>query len=349
MTTSSNKLKTFQQNEQKEQNLRNVIARLTRQLEKAKFNKEELVSAVYRAASDAASGLVIPNIPKPKLINKNEEEVAIICFSDLQLSKVTTSYNTDVAEERVKKYAEKIALITSVQRHDHAVKKARIYLLGDEIEGEVIFSHQPWQVDASLFRQVTVDGPRILITFLRSMLNIFEEIYIIGIPGNHGRISESYKSRNNPETNADRMLYQIVKDRLEESGQDRITWNIPWIRNERAWYTVDKPFNKQAFMLFHGDQIRGGSFGFPWYSTGKRIPSWAAGGIPETFQYAIFGHFHNPTRITLNHITVWCNGTFESDNDFARENLSSAGRPTQLLMFLHPKQGITGEYWVHLD
>lgn len=342
-------LKEFGVETKKEQQLRDVISRLTRQIEKEKFKKEELIQAVYTAAYDASSGLIIPDVPKPKLTPKNTEETAIIVFSDLQLAKITKTYGTDVAEQRVKLYAEKIRTITEVQRHDHSVKKARVYLLGDIIEGELIFSHQPWQVDASLFRQVTVDGPRILISFIRTMLSIFEEVHVIGVPGNHGRISESFKSRNNPETNMDRMLYQIVKDRLADSGQKRLTWNIAWEKNESGWYVVDTPYDNHSFMLFHGNQIKGSAFGFPWYSTSKRIPSWAAGAIPEPFQYTIFGHFHQATRLTLNHITVWCNGTFESDNEFAREVLAAAGRPTQLLMFLSPKHGVTAEYWVRLN
>src|SRR6185503_1495304 len=323
--------------------LRESNDRLQRQLAQAKAKTSDLVAAVERAAADAATALRMPASPARPAARKDssgDEEKAIIVVSDIQLAKVTPSYSTDVAERRVAQLADKVVALTRIQRSDHPVREARVYLLGDIVEGELIFSHQPWQVDASLYRQVMVDGPRILTTFLQKMLANFERVHVVGVIGNHGRFGE-YKSRYNPETNADRMLYRFVADLFK--NEPRLTWAIPHMKNERAWYAVDYPFGgtdnlraefsqktggriglkaisgeHHGFLLFHGDQIRGGGFaGFPFYGTAKRIWGWRNGAIPEPFQYAIFGHWHTPTRMTLNEITVWANGTTESTNTYA--------------------------------
>lgn len=332
--------------EQQQQELRQTIDRLSRQVAREKDRTELLVAAVHRAVRDAASGFVIPPVPKPArpLSGRGTEEKAIITLGDLQLAKVTPTYNSKVCEERVDLYADKVIGMTNIQRADHPVKEARVYMLGDMIEGELIFPHQPWQVDSSLFSQVTVDGPRILINFIRKLLTSFDRVHVVGVIGNHGRAGESRHTRHNPETNYDRMLYQIVKDRL--SSEKRVTWNIPYEKNERAWYAVDYPFPKYGFLLFHGDQIPG-SASHSLGTVARHIYGWASGAVEEPFSYAIYGHWHTPKRYRLNKFVAWCNGSTESTNTYAQEKLAAVGKPEQLLLFAHPER-YTAEYWVEL-
>ncbi len=331
--------------------LRRTAESLSRQLSVAKHKSTELIAAVHRACSEAAAGLIIPPVVAPGLKKsaKRKPEIAIIGVSDLQLAKVTATYSTQVCEARMKLYAEKIAQITDIQRSDHPVTEARVYLLGDIIEGEQIFPSQAHQIDASLFRQVMLDGPRIMTSFLQSMLMIFSKVHVVGVIGNHGRIGQSYRTPYNPETNADRMLYHFLQQLL--ANEKRLTWHLPYERNERAWYAVDYPNedHRHGFLLFHGDQIRGGFAGFPFYGAAKKIWGWRAGAIAEPFDYAFFGHWHTPTRLTLNSVTAWCSGSTESSNTYAQEQLAAAGRPTQLLMYCHPTRGITSEHYVTLD
>jgi len=62
------------------------------------------------------------------------------------------------------------------------------------------------------------------------------------------------------------------------------------------------------------------------------------------------GHWHTPTRVTLNRITARVNGSTESDNTYALENLAASGRPAQWLFFVDPERGrATAEYLVQLD
>jgi hypothetical protein len=102
-------------------------------------------------------------------------------------------------------------------------------------------------------------------------------------------------------------------------------------------------------MLFHGDQVKGGFGGFPWYGFAKKVMGWRVSGeIPE-FNYAISGHFHTPVRMYLNGLTLWGNGSTESSNTYALESLAASGDPCQWLLFCHPENGVTAEYLVHLN
>jgi hypothetical protein len=116
---------------------------------------------------------------------------------------------------------------------------------------------------------------------------------------------------------------------------------------ERNWYQVMELGEYRA-MLIHGDQIRGHS-GMPWYGLNKKINSWGSGGIPETFTDVMMGHYHQLGCIPLNQKKVWANGSTESTNTYAAENLAAQSEPSQWLLFVNPEAGrVTASYAVDL-
>lgn len=333
--------------------LRDVNDRLSRQLDSERRRTTALVAALREGAHDALAGLRLAPVPKPKLAKYKagvDDETAVVLYSDMQLGKVTPSYTSDIAAERSLRYARKVQLLTDIQRSAHPVTSCRVYFMGDEVEGEFNFPHQPHQLDASLLMQLK-NGVKIHAEFLRSMLATFEQVHVVGVIGNHGRIGSKSQCVN-PESNSDRMLYEWTRDKL--AGEPRLTWNIPYERNERAWYAVDYPCEDQpgggegpGFLIFHGDQIPGGAN----YSDGtlaRHIFGWASGAVREPFEYTVNGHHHRPRSFRFNRFRGWGNGSFESTNTFAQERLAAVGFPEQFLLFCHKKRGVTAEYLVAL-
>lgn len=162
-----------------------------------KYRKRQaaMAEAAYQAVSDAMQDLRLPPVKPPKKdARKRASEVAVAVLSDWQLAKTTPSYDTAVCERRVKEYAEKVKELTNIQRADHPVSELRVYLLGDLVEGELIFPGQAHRIDSSLYRQVVVDGPRILGSFLRDMLAEFASVRVEGCIGNHGCGQESMRA-----------------------------------------------------------------------------------------------------------------------------------------------------------
>ena len=329
--------------------LRKSHERTLRALDKAKSSKEELVQAIYQAVQDAHAGLTIPKVPKRRAVTKKGSgtpEAAIAVLSDWQLAKITPDYDSDVCEQRIEQYGDKVIELADIQGSHHPVNELRCWVLGDIVEGELIFPGQQHLIDASLYRQVTVDGPRIMVNFLRKMLTRFDTIHVTAVIGNHGALGGRSRRDYDPETNADRMLYRIVQQLL--AAETRITWTIPDGPNDRNWYAVDT-YGKKSALLFHGDQIRGGFAGMPWYGFNKKVLGWGVGAIPEHFDYAVCGHWHQPTSFVLNTKMVYVNGSTESTNTYAMEQLAAVGFPNQWLFFMHPDNGITAEYRVWLD
>lgn len=329
----------------RERNLRETIYRLQRRLDDADAKREELVNAVYRAARDAAEGLIIPPVPRPPRDRRaGRPEVAVAMLSDWQLGKKTPTYTSEVCEARVARYVDKVRRLTEIQRADHPVRECRVWLLGDLVEGELIFPGQAHRIDASLYRQVAVDGPRILGNALRSLLATFDRVHVTAVIGNHGAIGGPVRREMHPESNADTMLYRIVEQLLVDP---RLTWTIADPMGERGWYAIDVIGNYRC-LLFHGDQIRGGFAGMPWYGFYKKVLGWRQ--VIAPFTDAACGHWHQPAAIPLNEVIVRVNGSTESDNTYAVENLAASGRPSQWLYFVDPDAGrATAEYRVWLD
>lgn len=326
--------------------LRRSLDTALRDLARSKTRTTELVLALQDAATAAIGAMQIPPVPQPAADTRTKQgEVAIAVLADWQLAKVTPSYSTEICEQRVEQYAEKVIALTNIQRADHPVRELRVYLLGDLIEGELIFPGQAHLIDASLYSQVLTSGPRILGNFLRRMAATYESVRVVGVIGNHGSLGGRARRDYHPETNADAMMYEVTRQVV--ASEPRITWQPNSTPGERKWYAVDY-VGKSGFMLFHGDQVKS-TFGYPWYGLGKKILGWANSGIPEPFHYALSGHFHTPVRTLHGRIRHWGSGSTESDNTYAAEYFASCGTPSQWLLFCHPDRGVTAEYEVHLS
>jgi hypothetical protein len=321
---------------------RRALDNALRQLEKAKASREELVDAVYRAARDAAETIRIRPVKPPKApTGKGSPEAAILLLADWQMGKVTPSYNSDVAAERVRRCFDLAARLIVENRAP--VIEAHVNLLGDHVEGEAIFPGQAHRIDASLYRQVFAVA-QLIADGVRTLAATVPVVCVKGVIGNHGAMGGPIRREYHPETNLDAMAYNIARMLVGEDP--RIRWEETFVANERAWYTTDVVMGRQWF-LFHGDQVKSASLGVPWYGFGKRLLGWATS--VADFEYAASGHWHQAIRWQVNRITHWGAGSTETSNTFAQEYLASGGQsPSQWLLF-QGHRGMASEHLLRLD
>lgn len=326
--------------------LRSENKRLAKLVEKHKNVQHETSVAAYQAAFDVFSNFELPKIKQPNIKNSNKHktpETAVAVFADWQMGKVTPDYNTDVLEQRIEQYTEKLIEITEIQRMDHNVDDLHVWLLGDIVEGEEIFAGQSHLIDSGLYRQVGINGPRILGKFFTTALENFKRVHVVGIIGNHGAVGGKMRKQHDPETNMDRLLYKIMDHMFEK--EDRITFNIPDGAGERNWYAIDNVGNYSS-LLIHGDQLPSPT---SYHGYFKKIMGWKDGAIPEHFDDVFMGHYHQQFKMTIGTTTLRISGSPESHNTYAQEYFSSMSRPSQHLMYVHPEHGITSEYSIWLD
>ena len=324
--------------------LRTTNQRLYRENIKLKVEKKEVATAVYTAVREFLTKtpnavVAPPREPTPRTTN---EEVAIWVLSDWQYGKKTVTYNMAECEAAIATYVDKALRITDMQRSDHPVNEVKIWCLGDMLEGEAIFPSQAHHIDGSLHAQVIRCAELISKHVITPALENYDRVKFVGISGNHGAIGGRSRHEMHPETNADRMIYSIVQ--LIHENDPRIEWDIPSGEHEGDFYTIDYIGEKKC-MLFHGHQIKGSG---AYRTIENRVFAWRDI-IDERFDYAVCGHFHNPTRLTINSAILFINGTTETSNGWAVEELGKKGRPCQYLLFGHPDHGITAEYPIYLD
>lgn len=321
--------------------------RALRQLHEVKHKHADYLEAVQDAVREAVGRIQLPPVPSPygSVGTPVGSEYAVALLSDLQTGKRTPDYDSDIARERVLRYARKIVQLTEIQRLHHPVRHCIVPMLGDMVEGVDIFPGQQYLIDSTLYAQLFNTTPQLLAEFCRYLLAHFETVTVYAVDGNHGRIGR--KGQFGPEDNADRMLYRILALLMRDEPRFELIMTDPV--GERNWYHVVEIGDYKA-LLIHGDQIRGHS-GIPWYGIQKKVNGWGSGGLgPDSdFQDVFMGHYHQLGAIPLNHRMVWANGSTESTNTFAAEVLAAQSEPSQWLLFVNPDKGkVTASYAVRL-
>lgn len=323
------------------------IRRLQRDLFKERQKTEALEEAVERAIRENARAMQVPPVrPPSKHRRKGGVEVAVPWLSDLQAGKRTPTYNTEVMQRRVDVYARKTLDLIDLQRHGSTINQIRSWWLGDMVEGEDIFPGQAFLIDSSTYEQVFTTAET-LIAAVRLWLTEVDRVDVEAVIGNHGRVGR--KGQYAGGFNTDRMVYRIVDIALSAEPRFSIQFAEPTLESgDRGWYWVSEIGGLRT-LLVHGDQFRG-QLGVPWYGIRKKVLGWKAMGtnprmgFPD-FDDVAFGHHHQQVTWVINGIGVRGNGTTESWNDFAAEQLAGMGRPSQRLMFVSPKNGmVTAEY-----
>jgi hypothetical protein len=330
-----------------DETLRRQLQKAVAALEVSRAKKVDLEHAITEAATAAFADWEPPKTPKvPKDGRTKREEVAVAMVADWHLNSVTPDYNMGVAERRVLEYARKILSLSSIQRADHPVRSCRVWVLGDLVAGEQIFPGQEHEIDASVVDQA-FGGARLLRDFLLALLEGFERVEVVAVPGNHGRIGGK-RMPYHPDTNADRILYMVAREAT--ANEPRVTWTISRAENgESGRILVDRVGNYSC-LLSHGELFRGGnSFaGLPYYSFANKALKWRdmsmAGQMPQFTDLAC-GHWHRTTSVEVGTMTLRVCGTLQTYDPFSREVIAAATRPSQSLIFCHPEAGrVTAEY-----
>lgn len=224
--------------------------KLLKQLDRAKNKKADLIEAMYDAVRMNVSTWAKPNVPKPTLSKANKnEEIAVAILSDVQLAKITPDYDTAIAEKRVVAYAHKIVELANLQRNAHPVNKCAVLVAGDIVEGELIFPGQSHLIDASLYSQVTIDGPRILTQFFDVLLANFKEVEVTWVIGNHGSLGGRARKDYHPDSNSDRMLGKIMS--MIYDKDKRISFHVPDSTTEDHWFGIADLGKDCKFFVWH--------------------------------------------------------------------------------------------------
>lgn len=325
------------------------LLRENRRLRKKLLRGQGIEDLIVEKVIDVHKSPPITRPPRPpRKLGTGGVEIPCLHLGDVHLGKVTQTYDTMVAKDRISTLSTKVVEVVNLRRNNAKIEELRIYLGGDMVEGEAgNFPSQPFHVDRSVIDQATYEGVAILESMAVYFLEHFKRLRFIGVVGNHGR-GRSRNTTGHEKTNWDRVLYRILKYRLlgtenipNKEMSKRVQFVIP-----DEFFAVDRVFD-WGNLIVHGDQIRG-QLGIPWYGVRKKIHGWSNAPEIPLWDYLFFGHYHTMGSGTENNKIWLANGSTESSNSYALESFGSSGRPCQRLCFFNRNRGLISDDPIYL-
>lgn len=249
------------------------------------------------------------------------------------------SYDSRVARRRLQYVVDKA--LTILGEVFHAREPELVVVLGgDMVSGDI---HEDLRgSNDQLLLAAVMDCAENLAAVVEHLTGTFERVHVVGVPGNHGRLTVRPRVKGLAETNCDWLIYMILaKFALAKLG-DRVTWNVPLARD--AVYEVAG----RRFRVTHGDQFRSGDslIGAIGPTTRgdkrKRSAAISMPGSPVAYDTLVVHHFHQ----TYLRPVLLMNGSLKGYDELAVAADWDYEPPTQNLWLTHPQWGIT--YYVPL-
>jgi hypothetical protein len=280
---------------------------------------------------------------KKKKGKRLAEEVGLM-LSDVHIGQQHTLEDTGgLGEYSLDKYHSRLmnlrARSTSIiENHSelYDLDVLNMFMLGDNVHGmNAVGQWSAAYIENSIIDQVMV-GVKSMADLVYYYLTVFKEVRMWCVGGNHGRAAE--KGAEKDYVNWDFVIYKFLESMFRDNP--RVKLYAP-----RQWY-IYTPICNHKFLLFHGDDVRGGSM--PILGMMKSVEK-LCGLIRDIPDYVLAGHFHTAAEITTNHGECFLNGSFPGPDMYSLKTIQKGGRPTQKMFGIHPTRGVTWRYNIDLD
>lgn len=334
--------------ERERQRFRDTITRLQNELRAANRVQnlnEDLRAGVFKLAQQPINPPAWAMKAKPAGTGPG---VPLLFCSDFQWGEVISSaeldgineFNREVASRRYKRLIER-AIDLSTQHMVRPKYPGIVYVRGgDMISGDI---HDELRKTNDLQSiPAAIDLIEHECAGLRQLVEVFGQVWVVSIPGNHGRTTMKPESKRYVETNYDYLISCMIE--REFRGDKRLTFHTPMsgdaLIDVMGW----------RFLVTHGDRVgsRGGQ-GFigpaATIARGMKKVADEYAALGQTFDYQLFGHFHTSLELEYG----WCNGSLPGYSEYARDFRARPSAPTQWLLFVHPKRGVTCRWPIQLE
>lgn len=334
--------------------------------------QDELLTIMERYASDFPTPKFRPDqVRNPKLAKI--DETLVLLLSDLHVGETIqpsvlhggNRYDIDVFLARMELLYEKLVGIAFGALQGYQFEELVIYSLGDLVNGMYGVMHDELiTTQAAHIGEVTFGLAFVLAQFIAKLLQRFQTIRFVAVPGNHGRMSRKPTAKN-PELNWDVIVPQILS--MQFKGDKRVKFSIP----DSFFFVDDVRHNR--FVGLHGHQVKGHS-GIPYYGIQR-----ALGGLTEMVDsmslralqqridggdddidlstdlrtlrvnHVVMGHFHQEAKFDRLDGEIIMAPCMKGSDEFS---LSSGYRPNragQTLFGVHADHGITHRWRIDLQ
>lgn len=225
-------------------------------------------------------------------------------ISDTHYGLKTPTFNTQIARQRMRKYAD--VFISEYRRHlaNYDVIELVVLMNGDIIQSATMHQDSAYACDSTNPEQVANAIESLFTDFLLPVAALGVKTRVIATPGNHDRFESSRITTNPGRAYLSHTIYRALQMLSQQAGMKNVSWQIP-----QEAFAVYDVFGKW-FLVEHGDLVKG--------ATPAALESQIARRSSQTDRNISgirIGHFHQPTTIDLGRFVI--NGTLASDEHFA--------------------------------
>ena len=305
------------------------------------------IDDIIEDISDKVKKVPYKEVPYKKVFKGKLDETAVLCLSDIHAGKVNKmlniesgkveiTYNTEIMNEEFDRLIETIHTIIDLLSPTYNIRKLYIVGLGDYLDNDIIYRGQRFFIDASVGDQLmSLLTP--MTKLLRSMLNIFEEIEVVSIIGNHSRFS-SHREEAPVSNSFDYLFMKLLEATF--SRENRIKFVIP-----ESWFYVFDIY-KWRYFIHHGDTVYAW-LSIPYYGIIRRSK---ARMIEVPHDMEIIGHFHQRMEIpTSSRSYTLVNGSFIPKDSYAWKKFGVFSKPEQYFFGVSPKRPRTWSFDLDLS
>lgn len=179
---------------------------------------------------------------------------------------------------------------------------------------------------------------------LARLADAFGQVWVVGVPGNHGRLTKKPMAKGGAEACFDHAIYEALADRLQDDA--RISFHIP-----PAGDCIIQ-VQRTRYLIMHGHElgVKGGDGIIGVLGPiirGETKTARSERSVGRDYDVMVLHHYH--TSIWMPQQRVIVNGTLKGYDEYARKNRYGSGPPTQWLWFSHPRFGPNMPFNLHLD
>lgn len=340
-----------------------AIAR-ERERARAKAQEREMRRLVERRAvieewRDAIREAALTVDPPPTWdvggFGPGDEETAVLILSDVHYGQSTPArinagwtHTPKVVERQFEALARAVLKIWDLRRQSMPWRNLVILRLGDMVDGDGMRASQARQVEPIVVKQ-TAEVARLEAAFIQACLQAFDTVRVESVPGNHARTSPKPGVAGLAELDPADSYDWLSAEFLRATLAPAIEAGRVEIKNHESYWAVTDVMGHRV-ILEHGSSLRGGGSwgGLPYYSIDRAAAAYRE--LEGPFTVLAFGHYHRPYVLPAGFGgLVVGNGSFAPTTPFVAGSKHRATRPSQTLLSIHPRKGVTMITHLYLD
>ncbi len=294
---------------------------------------ETLERQVDLLANLKAGSVKPPSWLRPK---KKAKETGIVCavLSDTHFDEVVSpneiqgrnAYNREIAVQRLRKFFEKIVLLSNDYLTGLDYSGCVLFLGGDIFSGDI--HHELTETNEDTMLGSTLFWVEQLSAGIGMLADEFGNVHIPCVVGNHGRRTRKPRAKLRARDNFDWFLAKTLESQWRTD--DRITFQIP--DSTDAFVEI----HDSTYLLTHGDQASGGGgIGGIWPPIMRLV---ARKRNNADFTCMVLGHWHQLVMAPTSGFIL--NGSLKGYDEFAAVMNFPYEPPQQALWINVPEKGI---------